>query len=173
VRRNPTALGEYRGAREYIPGRGPPAPVPGQRKEDTVSVGRLLGVYGISAVVFFAIDFVWLSLATSRFYRPQLGELLAERPRVGVAALFYLAYVVGVVALAVIPGLREEAVWGALWRGALFGFLAYATYDLTNLATIRGWPWQVSVVDMIWGTVLTSVVSVAGYLGGRWLDLNP
>lgn len=138
-----------------------------------MSIGRLLSVYGISTAVFFALDFAWLSWATSRFYRPQLGDLLAERPRVAVAAAFYLMYVVGVVALAVVPALRDGDVGGALWRGALFGLLAYATYDLTNLATLRGWPWQVSVVDMIWGTVLTSAVALAGFYGGRWVDLNP
>jgi uncharacterized membrane protein len=113
-----------------------------------MSPGKLLAVYAVCAVVFFIIDFAWLSFATSRFYRPYLGDLLADRPLLWIAAAFYLLYVVGVVALAVVPGLREAEVTGALWRGALFGFLAYATYDLTNLATTRGWPWQVSVVDM-------------------------
>jgi len=89
-----------------------------------------------------------------------------------VAAAFYLLYVVGIVALAVVPGLREGSMVGALWRGALFGLLAYATYDLTNLSTIRDWPWQVSVIDMIWGTTLNSLVAVAGYLAGRWLGLG-
>jgi uncharacterized membrane protein len=84
---------------------------------------------------------------------------------------FYLLYVVGVLALAVVPGLRAEALSDALWRGALFGFLAYGTYDLTNLATLRGWAWQVSVVDMIWGAVLTSLVTLAGYYAGVWLQL--
>ena len=79
---------------------------------------------------------------------------------------FYLVYVVGIVALAVVPGIREGAMAGALWRGALFGFLAYATYDLTNLATIQGWPWQVSVIDMIWGTTLNTAVAAVGYWAG-------
>ena len=138
-----------------------------------MSAGKLLALYGICTAVFFALDFAWLSWATGRFYRPYLGALLAERPRVVVAAVFYLLYVVGVVALAVLPGLADESLGGALWRGALFGCLAYATYDLTNLATVRGWPWQVSAVDIVWGTVLTSLVSLAGFFGGRWLDLRP
>lgn len=136
-----------------------------------MSFGKLAGLYVICALVFFAIDFVWLSVATSRIYRPQLGDLLAEQPKLAVAAGFYLLYVVGIIGLSIIPGLREDAVAGALWRGALFGFLAYATYDLTNLSTLRDWPWQVSVVDMIWGTVLTSTVAVVGYYAGRWLGL--
>lgn len=133
--------------------------------------GKMLALYGITTVVFFAIDLVWLSTATSRIYAPYLGDLLAPKPNLPVAAVFYLFYVVGILALAVVPGLREGAIMGALWRGALFGLLAYATYDLTNLATIRDWPWQVSVIDMVWGTTLNTVVAGAGYLAGRWLGL--
>jgi uncharacterized membrane protein len=136
-----------------------------------VSIGKLAALYGICVVVFFALDFVWLSTATPRIYRPLLGDLLAEQPRLGVAAVFYLLYVVGIIALAVVPGLREGSVLGALWRGALFGFLAYATYDLTNLSTIRGWPWPVSAADMVWGTTLNGLVAVAGFYAGRWLGL--
>lgn len=134
--------------------------------------GKLVALYGITTLVFFAIDFVWLSTATSRIYQPYLGDLLSPTPNLPVAAVFYLFYVVGILALAVIPGLQEGALMGALWRGALFGLLAYATYDLTNLATIQGWPWQVSVIDMIWGTALNTVVAAAGYFAGRWLGLG-
>ena len=138
-----------------------------------MSFGKLAALYGISVVVFFAIDFVWLSTATSRIYKPYLGDLLADQPKLGVAAGFYLLYVVGILALAVIPGLQEGSVVGALWRGALFGFLAYATYDLTNLSTIRDWPWQVSVIDMSWGTALNSAVAVAAFYAGQWLGIKP
>lgn len=134
-----------------------------------MSFGKLVALYLICVVVFFAIDFAWLATATSRLYKPMLGSLLSNQPKLGVAGLFYLVYVVGIVALAVVPGLKEGAVVGALWRGALFGFLAYATYDLTNLSTIRDWPWQISVIDMVWGTTLNSAVAVAGYYAGRWL----
>ncbi|MHB9002560.1 MAG: DUF2177 family protein [Coriobacteriia bacterium] len=136
-----------------------------------MTFGKLAALYAITTVVFFALDFVWLSTATSRIYRPYLGDLLSETPKMGVAAAFYLFYVVGILALAVLPGLREGAMVGALWRGALFGLLAYATYDLTSLATIRDWPWQVSIIDMIWGTSLNSAVAVAGYYAGKWLGL--
>jgi uncharacterized membrane protein len=136
-----------------------------------VSIGKFAALYGICAVVFFALDFVWLSVATGRIYRPYLGDLLSEQPKLGVAAAFYLAFVVGVVLLAVVPGVREGALVGALWRGALFGLLAYATYDLTNLSTIRGWAWQVSVIDMAWGTALNTVVAGAGFYAARWLGV--
>jgi uncharacterized membrane protein len=137
-----------------------------------VSFGKLAALWGICTLVFFALDFSWLSVATSRIYQPYLGNLLAEKPNLAVAAVFYLAYVVGVVALAVVPALQEGNVIGALWRGALFGLLAYATYDLTNLSTIRDWPWQVSAIDMVWGTVLNSCVAVAGFYAGQWLGLG-
>jgi uncharacterized membrane protein len=134
--------------------------------------GKLLALYGITTAVFFALDFIWLSTATSRIYQPYLGDLLSPKPNLAVAGAFYLFYVVGILALAVIPGLQEGALMGAIWRGALFGFLAYATYDLTNLATIQGWAWQVSVIDMIWGTVLNTAVASAGYFAGVWLGLK-
>jgi uncharacterized membrane protein len=136
-----------------------------------MSSAKIAALYGICVVVFFALDFAWLSTATTRLYRPLLGSLLAEQPKLGVAAFFYLAYVVGIVALAVVPALREGDVSGALWRGALFGLLAYATYDLTNLSTIRSWPWQISVIDMAWGTTVNTIVAVAGFYVGRLLGL--
>lgn len=137
-----------------------------------MSFPKLAGLYAICTVVFFAIDLVWLSTATKRLYEPYIGSLLSDQPKLGVAAVFYLAYVVGVVALAVVPGLKEGALVGALWRGALFGFLAYATYDLTNLATLRGWAWQITAIDLVWGTTVTSLVAVAGYYAGRWLGIS-
>jgi uncharacterized membrane protein len=136
-----------------------------------MNLGKLAALYGITTIVFFALDFVWLSTATSRIYKPMLGGLLAEKPQLGVAAVFYLVYVVGLIALAVLPGLREGAVLGALWRGALFGLIAYATYDLSNLSTLAGWSWQISVIDIVWGTTLNSIVAVAGFYAGRWLGM--
>ncbi len=135
-------------------------------------MSKLVYLYLITIVVFFAFDFVWLSTATSRIYKPYLGDLLAEKPNLPVAAAFYLFYVVGILALAVVPALNNGDVWGAVWRAALFGALAYGTYDLTNLATIRGWAWQVSVIDIIWGTTLNSVVAAISYYAGTWLGLG-
>lgn len=132
---------------------------------------KLVYLYLITVAVFFAFDFVWLSTATSRVYQPYLGNLLSDKPNLAVAGAFYVLYVVGLIALAVVPALREGNVVGAMWRAALFGLLAYGTYDLTNLATIRGWAWQVSVIDMIWGTSLNTVVAVASYYAGVWLGL--
>ena len=124
--------------------------------------------YIASAVTFFALDFVWLSLATSRFYRPQLGDLLSESPNLPVAGAFYLVYVVGVVVFAVLPSAASGSWLMALGLGALLGLVAYGTYDFTNLATIRDWPAMVSVIDLAWGTAVTAVASLAGYAAVRY-----
>jgi len=137
-----------------------------------MNAGRLIGLYFACVVAFLTLDSIWLTIATPRLYRPYLGPLLAEKPNIGVAVPFYLVYIVGLIALAVLPGLGEASVVGAVWRGALLGLLAYATYDLTNLATIQGWAWQVSVADLVWGTALNAVVAAIGYFAGQWLGLR-
>ena len=136
-----------------------------------MSLGKIALLYVACIITFFALDFIWLGTMNARFYQPRLGHLMAAQPKLGIAAGFYLLYIIGIVALAVIPGLQEGSLVGALWRGALFGFLAYATYDLTNMATLRDWPWQVTVVDMVWGTSVNSIVAVAGYYAGKLLGL--
>jgi len=128
-------------------------------------------LYGLTAIVFFAFDFVWLSTATSRIYKPYVGDLLLDKPNMPVAAAFYLLYVVGVLFLATLPGYDKGSISDAFLRGAVLGLLAYGTYDLTNLATLKGWAWQVSVIDMVWGTLLTGTVAAIGYLFARWLQV--
>lgn len=128
-------------------------------------------LYGLTALVFFAFDFVWLSTATSRIYKPYVGDLLLDKPNMPVAAAFYLLYVVGVLFLATLPGYDNASISDAFVRGAVLGLLAYGTYDLTNLATLKGWAWQVSVIDMVWGTLLTGTVAAIGYLFARWLQV--
>lgn len=132
---------------------------------------KYLGLYGLTTLVFFAIDLVWLSTATSRIYQPRVGELLLDKPNLPVAALFYLLYVVGVLFLASLPGYLKGSLADAVIRGAVFGLLAYGTYDLTNLATLKGWAWQITVIDMVWGTLLTGFVAGAGYAIARWLRI--
>lgn len=119
--------------------------------------------YAASAVAFLAIDFVWLTVASRLVYRPLLGDLLAENPNLLVAGLFYLFYVVGVVVFAVMPAVGAGSWLMAAGLGALLGLIAYGTYDMTNLATIEGWPVAVSVIDLAWGTALTAVAALAGY----------
>jgi len=134
-----------------------------------MSVGKAALLYVVSLLVFLGIDFVWLSTMGDRFYRRHLGELMAASPKLGVALMFYLVYVVGVLVLVVFPALDAGSLAKAVLGGALLGLVAYGTYDITNLSTIQGWPAIVAVVDLAWGTTLTAVVSAVGYLVGQWL----
>lgn len=131
---------------------------------------KWLVVYAASLVALFAFDFVWLSIAVPRIYQPELKGLLLPRANLGVAAAFYLLYVVGAVLLAVAPGVDKASAFEAIWRGALLGLCAYGTYDITNLATLQGWSVRVSIIDMVWGTVLTAVTCAVGYYVAMWLQ---
>ncbi len=123
---------------------------------------KYLIAYCATAVVFLGIDIVWLARVARRFYAGQLGDLLLESPRLGAAAAFYAVYVIGIVFFAVGPALRAESTLTALLYGGLFGFFAYATYDVTNYATLRNWPLAVTFLDVAWGTCLTAVAAAAG-----------
>jgi uncharacterized membrane protein len=130
---------------------------------------KYFAIYMASLVTFLIIDGLWLGIVARSFYVQQIGHLLRPSPDFGVAGAFYLLYVVGVVVFAVLPALAQQSWVTALVLGALLGFIAFGTYDLTNLATLAGWPVLVSVVDMIWGAVLTATVALAGYMAGRML----
>lgn len=120
--------------------------------------------YLIALPVFLAIDFIWLSLIANNFYSQYLGYLLKSNVNFAAAGLFYLLFVVGLVVFSILPTLEKSSSRKAMVLGALFGLISYATYDLTNLATIKDWPLIVTVVDMIWGTVLGGSVSFISYL---------
>lgn len=120
--------------------------------------------YLATAFVFLAIDVVWLKWIARRFYAAELAGLLREKPFLGVAAAFYCVYMLGVVVFAVAPALAAGSAWMAFGYGGMFGLCAYATYDLTNYATLRNWPLSVSLVDTAWGAALTGVSATAGYL---------
>ena len=130
---------------------------------------KWLWLYLISFAVFLAIDAVWLFTMSARFYKVQLGDLMCDQPNLPVALLFYVFYVAGVIVLAVMPGVEADSAIKAAAYGALLGFVAYGTYDITNLATVRGWPVIVTAVDMAWGSALTATISVVGYYSARWL----
>ncbi len=120
--------------------------------------------YISTTVIFLAIDALWLGIVAKNFYAQQLGDLMAKSIKFHIAAIFYLVYTVGIVVFAIGPALEAEKIVLAIGYGALFGFLAYGTYDFTNMATIRDWPTIVSVVDILWGTFITSVSATLGYL---------
>ena len=125
--------------------------------------------YIATAIAFFAIDLVWLSRIARRFYYDRLGHLLLRKPNIGAAAAFYAVFVVGIVFFAVVPALQTQDASRALLNGALFGFFAYSTYDMTNYATVKGWSLTVSVIDTIWGTGLTGLSALTGYVITAWL----
>jgi len=137
-----------------------------------MSLPRLAALYGVTLIAFLAIDVIWLTTATPRLYQPALAGVLAQKPNLAAAGVFYLLYVVGIVALAVVPGIQAGSLMSALWRGALFGFLAYATYDLTNLATIKDWPLNITLIDLVWGTSLSTLTTLAGYYAAIWLKVG-
>ncbi|MHB0858531.1 MAG: DUF2177 family protein [Anaerolineae bacterium] len=128
-----------------------------------------LKLYLATLVAFLAIDMLWLGLVAPAFYRAQIGHLMATRPNWLAALLFYLLFVAGLLVFVIVPGLREGSLVATLLRAALFGLVTYATYDLTNLATLRDWPLLVTMVDLLWGTALSVSVSYVGFLAGRWL----
>lgn len=123
--------------------------------------------YVATGVVFLAIDAIWLTLAAQRLYRPLMGDMLLESFRLVPAMLFYLVYIAGIVVFAVAPALASERWTTAALYGAVLGFFAYATYDLTNQATLRNWPVAVTVADLCWGTFLTASAATAGFLVAR------
>ncbi len=133
---------------------------------------QYLKLYAATAVVFFAIDLVWLGVVAQGFYQRHLGHLLAEDIRWGAALLFYGIFIAGLLVFAVLPGLQAGSLAKTLALAAFLGFFAYATFDLTCLALFEGFPVRVVVVDLIWGTVLSTTVCAAAYPIGRWLGLG-
>ncbi len=128
-----------------------------------------LKLYLLTVPVFFLIDMIWLGFVARNFYKEQLHSLLSPQVNWTAALLFYFIYIAGILFFAVRPGLEAGSLARACLSGALFGFFTYATYDLTNLATLRDWPVLVSVVDIGWGTLLCTLVSGAAYLIGSRL----
>lgn len=123
--------------------------------------------YGSAFAIFVAVDLVWLGLVARSFYHRELSALIADKFNLWAAAAFYLLYPMGIVGFAVAPALAAGSALHAVAVGAALGFFAYATYDLTNLATLRNWPLRLTIVDMLWGTFLTALASGAAFFAGR------
>lgn len=122
------------------------------------------GQYAVAAVVFLAVDLVWLSLIADRLYDHFLGDLLADSPNAAAAVAFYAIFVAGLVYFVIAPAVAEHSARAALVRGAAFGFVTYATWDLTSLAVLEGFPVEIVPIDLAWGTFLAATVSTATYL---------
>lgn len=128
----------------------------------------MISLYALTIPVFFAIDMLWLGIVAKDFYRNQIGFLMGDVNWIA-AIMFYLLYIVGILVFAVLPGIESGSWVKALMLGAFFGFIAYATYDLTNLAVLKDWPLTVTIIDIIWGSVLTGAVAVSSYGLYVWL----
>jgi len=120
-------------------------------------------LYSIALPVFFVIDMVWLGLIAKSFYATQIGYLMKTDINWTAAILFYLLFIVGLVLFVIMPAVEKGSWVHSLLFGALFGLITYATYDLTNLATLKDWPLLVTVVDLAWGAILAASVSIVTY----------
>src|SRR5690242_10217610 len=132
---------------------------------------RFVVAYAVAAVVFLGLDALWLSRIGLGLYRREIGSLLLDKPNLLVAGLFYLIFVAGIVILAILPN-AATGNWGyAALLGAVLGLVAYGTYDITNLSTLRGWSLTITLVDLAWGTALTAVSAAIGTLALTWFRL--
>ncbi len=129
---------------------------------------KLLALYVLTLVTFLAIDAVWLGLIAKEMYRRELGHLLAHNVRSGAAIAFYVIYIAGLLILVVLPHQRSPLLTVAA-LGAVFGLVAYATYDLTNLATLTRWSLSVTLADLAWGAFVTGITAAASRGYARWL----
>ena len=129
-----------------------------------INLAFYLKLYFLTFLVFLGIDAVWLGIIAKNLYSTKIGHLMADSPNLLAALIFYALNIIGIIIFAINPALNKGGLQTAAIYGAIYGFMTYATYDLTNLATLRDWPLTVTIIDIIWGSVLTAAVASAGYL---------
>ena len=134
-----------------------------------MNISYYLKLYMLTVPVFFIIDIVWLGVIARGFYRRNLESILSPNVNWTAAVIFYLIYIAGILIFAVRPALASNSLGSAVLLGGLFGFFTYATYDLTNMATISNWPLKIVVVDILWGTCLCVLVASFSFLIAKWL----
>ncbi|OUM02337.1 DUF2177 family protein [Variovorax sp. JS1663] len=127
-----------------------------------MTIRQFAVAYVAGGLALLALDAAWLSTMAGRLYRPAIGHLMQPGFDAKAAAIFYVLYLAGLVFFAVAPALEARSWTSALGRGALLGFIAYATYDLTNQATLKDWPWRLTLIDLAWGTFMTAAAAAAG-----------
>lgn len=128
-----------------------------------------LKLYALTVPIFFIIDILWLGVIAKEFYRRNLDFIFSDQVNWAAAIAFYLMYIAGIIFFAVRPAVSSNSWIQAVYLGALFGFFTYATYDLTNLATIKDWPLVIVAVDILWGTCLCAAVALSSFLISKWL----
>ena len=131
----------------------------------------ILLLFLITFVVFLGVDMVWLIKIAPKFYRSQIGHLMADKPNLPAALIFYVVFILGLVFFVGYPTLVSGVWWEAMLKGAGFGLVTYATYDLTNMATLKKWPIKVTIIDLIWGTFLSTSTSVLVFFISGWLGI--
>lgn len=132
---------------------------------------RFLIAYAASGALFVAIDVLWLALVMSKMFKAEMPQLILEQPKLVPAVIFYALYPIGIAVFGVLPTTAAQDWVRAAAMSALFGLLAYATYELTNLATLKGWSAQIALMDIAWGTALSGIAGAAGYFAVRfWAD---
>ena len=124
---------------------------------------KIILSYFLTTIVFFAIDMVWLGFIAKNMYHKYLGTLLSEKVNWVAAIVFYFIFIIGIFVFVISPSIEKQSASRAALLGAFFGLNTYATYDLTNYATLKGFPLNIVFIDLAWGAVLTSIVSIAGY----------
>ena len=134
-----------------------------------MNISYYLKLYVLTVPIFFMIDIIWLGVIARGFYRRNLSFILSADINWAAAITFYLIYIAGIIFFAVRPALASDNLHDAALLGGLFGFFTYATYDLTNMATIKGWPLKIVVIDILWGTCLCMLVAGLGFLIAKWL----
>lgn len=133
-------------------------------------IAKLILSYLLTTLVFFAIDMVWLGFIAKGLYRKYLGSFLSDTVNWTAAIIFYLIFIVGIFFFAILPAHENNSLTKAIINGALFGLFTYATYDLTNLATMKNWPLNIVFIDIAWGMLLTALVSTAGFFIAKWVS---
>ncbi len=133
-------------------------------------LSKLILSYLLTAVVFFAIDMVWLGFIAKDLYRKYLGNFLSDNVNWTAAIIFYLLFISGIFYFSILPAIEKNSLIKAVISGVLFGIFTYATYDLTNLATLKDWPLRIVFIDILWGAILTGLVSTAGFFIVKWIS---
>jgi len=134
-----------------------------------MTVTGFFKLYGVALITFFAMDLLWLGVVARGFYQAHMGHLMRPSVNWAAAVAFYLLFLVGLEVLVILPAVERESLAQAVLLGALFGLVTYAAYDLTNLATLDGFPLKVALVDLVWGTVLCATVSAITFLASKHL----
>ncbi len=133
-------------------------------------IKSILISYLFTFIVFLMIDLLWLGIIAKNLYQKYLGNLLSDKVNWTAAFIFYFIYVAGISIFAIYPAIQKGSAFNAILMGALFGLFTYATYDLTNLATLKDWPITIVFIDILWGIILSASVSLSGFYIVKWVN---